>query len=209
MDGSLSRDGEKDMRSLAEIREAEAQPGVAEFLEIIEETPDTLKLCIHNRDSKGKKQEIICIGVVLLIIPTTSIFTPFMSPGNPVLPVAIVSVFVSILIACGINDALVRRVIFVDGASGMMRAKGHPFFAREEFQLDRIKSIGIKHEYWHKYTDATRMTYIVISTRDDNLIPAAVKSYVLFNMTFNEKVADAVASRLNYTIKLFRKHKQV
>jgi hypothetical protein len=255
MDESLSLEPNTDEKALAEMKEAEAQSGAADFLEIIEETPSMLKLCLHNRNYRGKtkftKPDITCISIICLIVPIVWLLSPYIAPEDPMLPVILCSILVGILVACGVDDALVRRIIVVDSVRGVMKASRQPFPFHEEFKLDRIKSIGTELEYGHNYTDA----YIVISTLVDGSMPmdqvvsnppvadpqsaapikadqvespptaeeiadiiegeseeveaeesdeeeseSETKSTILFNKSFDGKLAAAVASRLNYWI---------
>jgi hypothetical protein len=206
MDESPSREANKDVKSLAAIQEAEALSGVADFLEIIEETPSMLKLCLHNQDYRGKtkftKQDITCISIICLIVPIVWLVSPYMYPENPMLLVIAISILVGIVVAGGVNNVLTRRIVVVDLVHGVMTASRHPFPIREVIKLDHIKDIRKQLEMGHNYTDA----YIVISKLVDGSIPIETKSTFLFNKSFDGKLVDAVVSRLNYTIDQFRKH---
>ncbi len=203
MDEPPSRDAKKDIKALAKIKEAEAQPCVADFLEIIEETPRMLKVCLHKRNYKGKskftKEDVGCIGLILSIIPIIAIVATYMGFDNPMLLIILCYVMVIPIIACGVNDTVVKQVIVIDSALDVMTVLRRPFPARKEYALDQVKKIG-KIRFKDKF--------LISATLVDAGMSTGVNSTVIMDMSFEEKLAEAIVARLNYTLNQFRKHEE-
>nr|MDO8108675.1 hypothetical protein [Candidatus Sigynarchaeota archaeon] len=214
-----SREAKKAAKAREDLEKAELEPAVADYLEIVEDSPRSLTMRVHGRKYQTKvtiRDLNLFLYIVMGAIGLIAFFTisnPAISSqiltGNPMLGFVIYATISILIIILDVVMLYDRFTVIVDMERGIMKITRYPFPSRKEMALDRVAEFrkkGIHRFYTHtsSYSWSTSIDSVTI-VLVDGARPAAKKELRILKGYSKQALVDVLVARLNNALRQYRK----
>ncbi len=212
----VPRGAKKAAKALEALKEAENDEAVTDYLEIVEDAPQSLTLRVHRRKYKTKVTIQDWKEILYIILMFVGIIVLILIFNQTIYGLSVISVQVAIIIIAIVDEyykLYKRYTVIVDKVGGVMKVVRHPFPLRKELALDHVAEFRLLQTY--KYSVFINRQEVsrqydksVIYELNEGTPSIAEKKRCILKGLINNILVDVVVARLNQALAQYRTRRE-